>query len=221
MSLQLRDNLYYCVTGNRTIFMDLVTGRFFGLPRAIDLPFQRLIASQDEAAADADIRAFLMRNRLAVESGVKPMVARPIDVPRPTFDPSVRPMPQAPALLVARVVLAQIRAEICLKTRSISQIAASITRRRRQKCREIDQIPMTDKISAAFRAADLLLRPHDRCFPRSLAYLSTCQSYGLHPSLVIGVRSNPFRAHCWVQYADRILHDDADQSALFTPIFVA
>ncbi|MFD2138277.1 lasso peptide biosynthesis B2 protein [Novosphingobium resinovorum] len=45
-------------------------------------------------------------------------------------------------------------------------------------------------------------------------------SQNLAPDLVIGVRSNPFRAHAWVQSRGRVIHDDQRQAPLFTPIFM-
>jgi hypothetical protein len=40
----------------------------------------------------------------------------------------------------------------------------------------------------------------------------------MNPSLVFGVRMNPFRAHCWVQLGGQVLIGDFEQVRLFTPI---
>jgi hypothetical protein len=50
--------------------------------------------------------------------------------------------------------------------------------------------------------------------------MDLCHAHRLYPSLVLGVRINPFAAHAWVQIGDRVLVGDYDQVRLFTPILV-
>jgi len=37
---------------------------------------------------------------------------------------------------------------------------------------------------------------------------------------VIGIRPDPFLAHCWVQHKGLVLNDDIDNVRTFTPILV-
>jgi hypothetical protein len=54
----------------------------------------------------------------------------------------------------------------------------------------------------------------------SLAMVMFLAKRGLHASIVIGVTSAPFSAHCWVQTGDLVLNDTVGNARAFTPIRV-
>lgn len=56
------------------------------------------------------------------------------------------------------------------------------------------------------------------CLPDSLALHRILAARGLASSLVIGVRLDPFGAHCWVQADTVVLNDSYDGVSGFTPI---
>jgi hypothetical protein len=58
------------------------------------------------------------------------------------------------------------------------------------------------------------------CLPDSLALHHFLFGRGLKASVVIGVRLNPFAAHCWVQAEDLVLNDSCDGVSRFTPIMI-
>lgn len=61
---------------------------------------------------------------------------------------------------------------------------------------------------------------NDACLLRSLALARHARASGLQAWLVIGVRVDPFTAHCWVECEDGILNEDPDAVATFQPILV-
>ena len=71
-----------------------------------------------------------------------------------------------------------------------------------------------------------ILRPifytaKDKCFFDSLVLLEFCSRYRLFPSWVIGVTTQPFQAHSWVQEGTIVVNDTAERARVFTPIVVA
>ncbi|WP_375713750.1 lasso peptide biosynthesis B2 protein [Sphingobium sp. BS19] len=60
----------------------------------------------------------------------------------------------------------------------------------------------------------------NRCLARSLAMFSLCRAHGIPVQFVIGVRSDPFAAHAWVQIDTAVLNDSTEQVNLYTPILV-
>lgn len=58
-----------------------------------------------------------------------------------------------------------------------------------------------------------------RCLPHSLYMREFLGLYGIATTLVFGVRTRPFEAHCWVEHEGCVLNDTTEHVALFTPIY--
>jgi hypothetical protein len=58
------------------------------------------------------------------------------------------------------------------------------------------------------------------CLYDSLAAFNFLSYYGVFPDIVIGVRANPFSAHCWLQQHDSVLTGRPEFCADFVPILV-
>lgn len=82
--------------------------------------------------------------------------------------------------------------------------------------------PMTPGRAAArialFVQARQLVAARDTCLPDSIALLHFLRSRNIACRLVLGVRLDPFEAHCWVQDHDMVLGDTHERVACFTPI---
>jgi hypothetical protein len=76
------------------------------------------------------------------------------------------------------------------------------------------------RLRGAFDRIAGLFGEADACFPRSLAFRHLAMRRGHHPSLVFGVKIDPFAAHCWVQTGARVDNDSIECVRLFTPIHV-
>jgi hypothetical protein len=59
------------------------------------------------------------------------------------------------------------------------------------------------------------------CLAESFALHAILNRHGYGADLVIGVRLNPFGAHCWLQQEDCVLNDNCDHISQFTPILIA
>lgn len=61
---------------------------------------------------------------------------------------------------------------------------------------------------------------HDACLFRSLLLFRYLTAFNVCPDLVIGVRTSPFSAHCWIQYDGLLLNESYDRASEFKPIMV-
>jgi len=228
MRYRLREGLHYCVSAGRVIFLDVYLDTYFALPRATDTAFQALCSGSEVTASQWEALQTLVRKELISKSATGAALPSHLALCRAnllsTFE-SVRPSFGT----VVRAFRAQASSALALRLRSFSAIIATTERRRARVERtrgDSRDAPIGAErriyaeVSAAFAKTNLVFRPADRCLARSLAFVAVCHGYGLLPSLVFGVRTNPFLAHCWVQAEDRILHDDSGEAALYTPILV-
>lgn len=69
------------------------------------------------------------------------------------------------------------------------------------------------------RAAPWLPIPR-QCLVRSFVLLRFLQRSGADAQWVLGVRTWPFAAHCWLQLGRTVLDDSADRLAVYQPILV-
>lgn len=60
---------------------------------------------------------------------------------------------------------------------------------------------------------------HDTCVYTSISMRAFLAKSGIHPLIVIGVASRPFKAHCWLQYGDLVFSDIPENVREYTPIF--
>lgn len=226
MGQSIAPGVTYCLAGGRVIFMDLRTGRFSGLPPHHEEAFIASVTGQAAAALAPPTEAFLAARKLCVESDAADLRVPLIPLPQIDLIGHTAPTTRASLGLCLLGAIAQARAEMALRTLSFRSLTERLRRRKRivaaapgQRCEQV-----ADKqfalLEAAIRRTDLLLPPSNRCLGRSIAFLSMALSRNLAPDLVIGVRSNPFRAHAWVQSRGRVIHDDQRQAPLFTPIFM-
>jgi len=58
------------------------------------------------------------------------------------------------------------------------------------------------------------------CLYDSLALMLYLAYFSVFPNWVFGVRSNPFMAHCWVQYGRTVLNGTDEEARSYTPIMI-
>ena len=75
-------------------------------------------------------------------------------------------------------------------------------------------------LAADFNEARRLLPAAPNCLTDSLALADFLMRRGANAQFVIGVRSNPHGAHCWLQTDEILLNEASDRAAAFTPILV-
>lgn len=217
MHLHLRENLSFCFCSGRVVLLDLAADRYVCLGPSLESAFRRWAGSSGGVEGHGDFNLLRERGLLAPAPG-RPPAARAAAVPPAARDLAADDR-SVPLGLVVPVLAAELRASVWLRRRPLVEIVRWCRTTGGPAEQAFDQLqPRAERIAAAFRGSALILGAADRCLARAIAAMLVCRRRALYPTLVFGVRLNPFAAHCWVQLEDSVLVGDFEQVRLFTPI---
>jgi transglutaminase superfamily protein len=217
MRLRLRDHLYWCNCAGRAVFLDVAADRYFCLPEKANRAFLRLAGARSQLGDSSDLAAMIQRKMLVEDKIELPFQSTPMCERAASDLLDGEPFRTGwPKLL--RALLAERRAESLLRNRPLLKILQDIEQENACKASIVRDAAELRAIASASRAASLVTRSKDRCLVRALAVHSMCRRQGLGATLVFGVRTDPFAAHCWVQSGKTVLVGDFEQVRLYTPI---
>lgn len=246
-SLQLADDVFLCLTGDRIVFLDLRRNKYlclnqqhsqvalslFDRPTNLCTESQRSVGRLSQSVAksppavDGDVRSIM---QALIEQGL--LEERREDEGR-TTSPTV----EAPTHALSRdrselstaktlrhapnFLRSTLIASWKLKSYSMQQTVRSVQRRKQQRGDAYNkEFTFTSDLAAIFQH----LRPYYPrkylCLYDSLALLEFLAGYDIFPEWVFGVTAEPFNAHCWVQDNHRVLNDSVEFVRGFTPIMV-
>jgi hypothetical protein len=218
MGFMLRPELSFCHVSERVLFLDTQRDRYFCLSPGPEAAFVRLVAGSDLSAADLSAVERLRAGGLLhdTELVAAPQPCRPPPEPMGSLlDEFGKARPRQ----VAAALTALVWSRIALKLVGLGQVLRDL-----ERCKAIGTMPwpMIDLLATAtaFQQATLLASPLDQCLIRSLAIARRLAACGIRPDLVIGVKLQPFAAHCWVQHETMLVNDRIDVVRDFTPILV-
>jgi hypothetical protein len=218
----LRENLSFCRTDGRLIFLDTQADRYFCLPPTAE---QSFIAHMEQGA-DGGVDDLVERNILVATSSAADRVAATKLAP-----PSRSPVEQTSQDACNPVEVAQVFAMICwtqwqLRSWPLQRILDGLIayRRKKQPASQpaLDEDNERSLVSAAnvFRRARLYTPIETCCLLDSLAMMRFLARRRLYARLVFGVTGDPFAPHCWVQAGDIVLNDTVGHANAHTPIRV-
>jgi hypothetical protein len=122
-----------------------------------------------------------------------------------------------------RFLKSAVTASTWLRWRSLAAIVHIVAARRARLATQ--DSPPSREAMRALVAGYLKLRPfafsaHDRCLHDSLTLIHFLASEGVSANWVIGVRTQPFGAHSWVQSGDTVLNDQHEHVRRYQPLLV-
>ncbi len=220
--------IHACRTSEGTVILNLKDDQYLGLAGRYSRVLHRLLAGENPLGdGDADIvRELLERDILTVEP--TPPGRSPIRVPPPVSaqlvddDPEYQ-HPRPGFGHIANLMYAYFSIVLILTFRSL-EYAVSRTGRHRVRSATVPndrELQRARGLVHVFR----LLRPflyesRDKCLLDSLVLHAFLKRYGIDSICVLGVKTLPFFAHCWVQI-DRNLATDGTPAFIttFSPIF--
>ncbi|MBB3357025.1 MULTISPECIES: lasso peptide biosynthesis B2 protein [unclassified Novosphingobium] len=223
MGYRLSGHLHFCISGGKVIFLDAAADRYFALPAKADTAFQRLflkagpMTPSERAALGLMEDLGYLKEDLEGTEALSPCLCE-VDI---AHGP-VREKAQVSFQLVLLALFYQLLTSVLLKTRSFLAVTNMLRRvevqhaARRGRC----ATEIISAVAGAFHKTRFLLRSSDRCLTRSIGFALCCCRLGVRPAVVLGVRTNPFAAHCWVQLEGQVAYDDVGQAERFTPIMV-
>ncbi len=202
--------LAFCVIDNRAVFLDIDGDRYFCLPSKLNQAFLDGLSQPNGLKDEA-------RERLA-QVGVLtgPFTESFPSQPR-VCSPAQDLKPGNPRRFLLSAAVAQSRMRFRLRRWSFSRIIQA--ERRRQKTHRSGGEPLEAcQLYGSFRTLTPWFGEEDQCLARALAFRMIAMKHGHDASLVIGVKLDPFAAHCWIQDGPRLLNDRLERVRLFTPI---
>ncbi len=220
MGFVLRDGVSFCETGGRFIFLDLADDRYSLLAGEAERSFRRLAFGERSRPDDHAILCGLVGSGLLC---LAPDGAQPQPCPAPPKP--ARSLADEDCFIgptvLAHALWRLTGSAAALKFRPLRTIVARLERR---KARLGSEAKAPDiclaEVAAGFKCAALIAAPLDQCLPRSVAAVHALLDRGVRADLVIGVRLQPFGAHCWVQHGSTLVNETVDQVRNFTPILV-
>ncbi|TYC83768.1 lasso peptide biosynthesis B2 protein [Novosphingobium sp. BW1] len=221
MGLVLAQGVSFARLGERVIFLDLRSDRYFGLSSRSEAAFLRLMDGHRPEDADPTRLDGLVREgileQVSGQGSILPF--------KPAFPPAASLLDgeRLPigAWRQARAAWALKRSQHELKTRPLYDLVNELSACRSEHDESSNTTEDARRICWAFEAAGLLVTPLRNCLSRSLALAATLRAGGHACELVIGVAINPFQAHAWVQAGDRLLNDRLERVRQFTQILAA
>lgn len=214
MGYALRDNVTFCVAGEKIVFLDLSAGRYLGLSQSDETSLKSLVRSGSATSEEQDLSPGLLR--LLVPStghGVEPFKLTVMPT-RSLLDEDCAPAP------ISRKIAAIYW--LCMTKRALQYRPLQAHIEDIRKCKaQCGSRPFEFTMAQALEDIRTMATRHDQCLLRSLALMRWAASRGMALDLVFGVTARPFQAHCWVQHGDMVLNDSLDHVINFTPILAA
>jgi Transglutaminase-like superfamily len=240
---RLAAHVHVCVTGDGSVVLDLKRNKYLGLAKA---PTEILAATvhdwpvpswrrvlEDENQIKGGVCSSMLQRGLIVEEG---SLERP-----PCADihsASVRIDMRAPFVSIGDEleVTASIRAQHVLRfARSYiwavgamrpGALEATVAAVRARKGSGLESGAQWDllriiNLVAVFRhLRPYVFGPEGRCLLHALTLVKFLSAHDVYPEWVIGVATQPWGAHSWVQWGNYLLDTNPEKVCRFTPILV-
>lgn len=220
MDLMVRKGLRHFSAGDRTVFLDVSTGRYSLLVGALSFAFQHWSSCPTLAIEDRGLLERLVDQRYLIpvnadEPGILILGTDPV-IPQDDLRPF---MPPTSLCLVGSAIFQRLAWKRRLRKWPLQQIMKVHEKLERlSRSQKPPTSVSVDQVVRAHQYADFLLGNHDLCLERTLALVATCRKNGIDAQITIAVQLNPFAAHAWAQQRGVILNERLDRARLFKPI---
>ena len=139
----------------------------------------------------------------------------------PLVEPDLDWRPSITAGDVLRFLLASALTALAMRFLPLRAVITGLAKRKvvaGGTSRAVDIAVARRATEAFIRLRPLLFGAQDACLYDSLALARFLSYYRQFPTCVIGVQTNPFGAHCWVQEGPYVFNDAPEYVRRFTPI---
>lgn len=214
--LRLLPHISVAIVDGRSIFLDVRRDRYFALESEAEIMF----ATLRETSA---IGRGIDQPDLLLGTGLFELADEPVVLPviRVTEPETGVPRSAAPARFkdVLRILMLLVRARYDVR---FGRLEHTLSRRSGKSVGREQARPASTPFPLVkrFHQARQLIPIRPVCLHDSLALHDWLARHGVGPLLVLGVKLDPFEAHCWLQLKDVVLNDEPDRVAAFTPILV-
>jgi hypothetical protein len=236
----LSPHVHVCVAGKQVILLDLERDKYLAV--AHPHPVGRWVRGwpSPQAAPAAAVRdshappgpgpengllAKMISQGLLVTDPALGKEAEPVVADEPKValvEYDVRARPHAGLKHLWNFFAAYTVAQWSLEHRPIKEVvrAARLRKKRTQGVSGLDIATIRGLVTAFVHLRPLFYTAREACLLDSLTLTHFLARYGVFPTWVFGVKTDPFYAHCWVQQGDFVFNDSPDFIKGFSPILV-
>lgn len=216
MAYCLSSNLSFCLLAGDPYFLDVRRNRYFRLDGVLRAAFLSLV----ENASDADAKADPLLEQGIIEwtQGASRISPASVDIPAHSLmeEAEVAKGGGVGLIFEAAWLLSKARLE---RRRVPFAMMVEHHRKRLRRLKEGGASENVFPLARRFVAARRAIPAAPECLPDSMALLEFLNRREMRAQMVIGVRRDPFAAHCWVQAAGVLLNERVDVACGFTPIY--
>lgn len=134
------------------------------------------------------------------------------------LDTSERSLEATGVHLALRFAICAAKADFQLRYFTISRIVQRI-RIRKTRFAAIDcDLDRVAALIAAFKGLRWFYPRDYLCLFDCLALLELLAGYGIYPTWVFAIATDPFQAHCWLQHENTVLNDSLHRVVNYVPI---
>ena len=237
----LSPHVHLCVAGKQVILLDLERDKYLAVAHAHPIgksvrgwplpPTGPVPSAQDAGPArvpgpeNGGLLAQMISQGLLVTDPALGKEAAPVVTDQPKvalveFDLYARPRPTLGQLW--NFCAAFVVARWSLKHRPIKEVVQAARQRKRHASAtsSVDIAVIRELVTAFAHMRPLFYTARDGCLLDSVTLTHFLARYGVFPTWVFGVQTDPFYAHCWVQHGDFVFNDTPDFIKGFSPILV-
>ena len=234
----IKKTVYFCYVDSQVIFLDLKQGKYFGIDRHQAAVLKGVVAgwnaptpiadgtdeAVDERVSRSVTKDLVDRGVLTVshEAGKR---ATPTRTNRATLNLITEYSSQPPSIRLHHVVTfatAYLCAAAILRMWSFARIARRIETKIQQvgqpaERKNIERLRELVAIYSYIRP--FFFRASDKCLLDSLVLSEFLGRYNVCPTWMLGVSTDPFLAHSWLEMDRFVINDSTLRVNCFTPIF--
>lgn len=217
--LHLHPHVSFGIVGGRTVFLDVSRDRYLALDPAAQAAFDRARQSlHPPAREDSDTGRLLATKLFTLADAWRPIAPVDVEIPGRELSAS-NSSPRFRFLDVPEIWLLLSRARRELKSHPLERVLAALKRDRLEVTAPVCAAD-TAGLASRFHKARALVPIRPSCLQDSIALGIWLARRSACPTIVFGVKLDPFAAHCWVQTEAAILNDAPDTVAQFAPVLV-
>jgi hypothetical protein len=213
MAWTLAPGVGFCLAGDDLIFLDIRSDRYLLFCGERRAAFERLCARDPN---DSDAMAGLIDTGLFARSETATAIA-PLEIDVPDADLAVAPIPRAGLALIAAAARSLYWARQSLLPGRLAAALDGLAAAKGARTANPDDIGLA-LLASAYGEVRRWVPIPPRCLIDALALYRLSLRKGFAPTLVFGVRSKPFAAHCWLQSNVAVLTGTAEEAHNYRPV---
>lgn len=218
----------YCKADGRIVFLDLNNERYFQLNERQTGWFDRLIADGSDGASAPEWRLAKRLKDMGLLTEASEQTPPLTDFTRYTVSTSLLDYPHKQPVRASLADLPPIgwTAALTVAALRFSRLRTVLKNHSSKKSDLGGQGPVPAAVGRSLAARFIAWSPalftsHDACLFRSLALARFLLANHFPTDIVIGVRSQPFRAHCWVQAGEMVFNEHLEIARDYCPVLVS